>query len=379
MPGRRFEAAVRLHRHVVVAHWKDGVLIGPDCGVRLNYRVGRFVKSYLRLLPWRDDLYYLQAQGYWTLGNWWLFGLTRDAACLEIALRCSESMLATQRPDGAWEYPNREWEGRIATAEGTWASLGLLESYRHTGEQRFLDGARRWHRFLEDEIGFQSSRGGRAVNYFAGRPGPAVPNNTAFVLRFLAELADLASEPEFLERAPALLSFLQGAQKPTGEFPYTVTGSNGEARREHFQCYQYNAFQCLDLMRYADVAGDADAAPLITRVLRFLRRGLATDGHSFYECGRRYGHVTYHTAVLAAAFAGAGAQGIPEYEDSASLAWERLLGLQRPDGSFPYSEGDYRVLSDQRPYPRSHAMILYHLLSAPAVGSAAKIADEPSG
>ena len=63
-------AARRLHRYLVRRHWREGRLIGPDSGVRFNYRVGRFAKGYLSFIPWRDDLYYLQAQGYWMLANW---------------------------------------------------------------------------------------------------------------------------------------------------------------------------------------------------------------------------------------------------------------------------------------------------------------------
>ena len=45
-------------------------LSGPDPGIRFNTRVGRFVKSYFSLLPWSDNLVYMQAQGYWIFGNW---------------------------------------------------------------------------------------------------------------------------------------------------------------------------------------------------------------------------------------------------------------------------------------------------------------------
>jgi hypothetical protein len=90
----------------------------------------------------------------------------RDNRYRDIALRCSEFLLGRQQEDGAWLYPNPEWRGRIATAEGTWGSLGLLETYRQTRDRKFLtsveklkylekwNAARRWnanlyHKFLE--------------------------------------------------------------------------------------------------------------------------------------------------------------------------------------------------------------------------------------
>ena len=107
-------AAIKLHQYLVANHWNGHGLIGPDPGIRFNYRIGRFVKGYLRNLPWNDMYYYLQAQGYWVISNWVLFNRTQAEMYRDIALRCSEYMLELQRSDGAWEYPNPEWRGRIA-------------------------------------------------------------------------------------------------------------------------------------------------------------------------------------------------------------------------------------------------------------------------
>ena len=57
---RYFEAALRAHSYLVAAHWRDGALVGPDSGVRINYRVGRFVKGYLDAVPWHDAYAYVQ-------------------------------------------------------------------------------------------------------------------------------------------------------------------------------------------------------------------------------------------------------------------------------------------------------------------------------
>jgi hypothetical protein len=359
--NRHLHAAVRLHRYLVDTHWRPEGLIGPDPGIRFNYRIGRFVKSYLGGAVWKDDLYYLQAQGYWVLGNWLLFRRLGTEACRDIAVRCSATMLDRQRADGAWDYPNPEWNGRVATAEGTWGSLGLLETYRHTNDRQFLDGALRWHRFLVEEIGFRRTGDELAVNYFANLGRTRIPNNSTFVLRFLAELADLTGDREYCRPCSGMLALLRNVQRENGEFPYRVPEPDCRAGI-HFQCYQYNAFQCLDLARYYELEPDPAVPPLVTRLGQFLRGGLSPAGYAFYQCGSRRRRVTYHTAVLAAAYRAAGRFDRDGYREVADRACEWLLERQRPDGGFPYSQADYRVLSDRRSYPRYLAMILLHLL-----------------
>lgn len=361
---RKFSAATRLHSYLVSRHWQGKRLIGPDPGIRFNYRIGRFVKSYLGARPWRDGLYYLQGQGYWVLANWRLWELTGDETYRKVAVAASDSMLDEQNEEGAWKYPNPEWAGRIATAEGTWGALGLLESYRQTGEGQFLAGALRWHGYMTTEIGFQQVGDQVSVNYFAHQPqGPRVPNNSAFLLQFLAELTGVTGDEGYLQPSAGLVRFMAAAQLESGEFPYTVEGANGRKGRAHFQCFQYNAFQCLDLMRYHELTWDADARPLIKGVLGFLRGGLDASGGAHYQCDNRHTTVTYHTAVMAAAFARARGLGIDGYQEVASRAYAHVLGRQRRDGGFDHSRGDYRFLGDRRSYPRYLSMILYHILS----------------
>ena len=354
-------AIAALHQYLLTRHCQDGALIGPDPGIRFNYRLGRFLKSYMRRMRWSDDLYYLQAQGYWTLANWELFRATGDPLFADTAVRCSEETLARQRADGAWEYPNPEWSGRIATGEGIWASLGLLETYRETRDAKFLAGVLLWHRFLERSIGYQAVLGGLAVNYFAGRGDAAVPNNTACTLRFLAELAEASEEEHYATRCSAMLTFLRAAQRPGGEFPYALSGV-GEPAKDHFQCFQYNGFQCLELFRYAELTADDPAAELAVAVLPFLARGINAEGRPRYQCDQPYPAVTYHAGVLAAAFSLAARRGFGAYADLAARAYGYVLRLQRPDGSFPHSFRDYRVVRDERAYPRYLAMVLYHLI-----------------
>jgi hypothetical protein len=119
-------------------------------------------------------------------------------------------------------------------------------------------------------------------------------------------------------------------------------------------------------MRYYELTKDPAALPLIERTLSFLRHGLAEDGHAFFDCSNRYREVTYHTAVLAQAFARARQAGIESYDFLADRAYAYLLASQRSDGGFAFSRGDYFLFSDRRSYPRNLAMILCHLLPVAA-------------
>jgi hypothetical protein len=353
-------AALRVHSFLSDRYWDGSRLVGPDMGIRFNYRVGRFVKSALSFVPWRDHLFYMQAQAYWCLANRRLHEATGDPAFAEIADAGARRILREQRSDGGWDYPNPEWSGRTATTEGTWAAVSLVEAFRQTGEPEFLDGAVAWLHFLDREIGFQRVLGGEAVNYFAGRAGAVVPNCSTLVLHFLGELGSIhAVDPG---RGAPIVTFLTAAQAPSGELPYAVSTPLKEARLTHFQCVQYNAFQCLDLMRYYHLTGDPEVLGIIQGVLRFLEGGIADGGHALYQCGGGRRRVVYHSAALAAAFAGAKGMGEGRYDDLTKRATAALLRDQRPAGSFPHSFGDYGALRDRRAYPRAHAMILSHLL-----------------
>jgi hypothetical protein len=363
----KLRGALRLHEYLLASHWNGHALIGPDVGIRFNSRVGRFIKSYLTGLRWKDNYCYVQAQGYWILDNWRLYCATHDNRYADIASQCSEFLLDLHQEDGAWLYPNPEWHGRIATAEGTWGSLGLLESYRQTRDRRFLTAVTKWHRFVVQEIGFQKVGQEVAVNYFFGKKGPRVPNNSAILVRFLAELAEASGVDSYLHRCAGLFKFLRAVQESTGEFPYTVEGVEGGKVWPHFQCFQYNAFLCLDLMRYYDLTQDSAVLPLIRRSLRFLRGGLAENGRCYFECGDKHREVNYHTAVLAQAFSRASQFELPGYDALADRAYRYLLAQQRLDGGFDFSKGDYYILRDRRSYPRNLAMILFHLLPAAPV------------
>ena len=376
-------AADGLHAYLVRSHWTGRALEGPDSGVRINARVGRFVKSYLPFVPWRDRYVYLQAQGYWILDNWLLADLRRDEAAGQIAVACSDFVLASQRPGGYWEYANPEWRGRIATVEGNFAALGLLESYVRTGDERFLAGARAWHRYLIDEVGFQRRDGQLAINYFANVAGGMVPNNTALTLRTLARFAEVSGDEAYLAPAPAMVAFLAHAQADTGELPYLLA-SSGAVARPHFLCYQYNAFQLLDLAEYHRLTGDRAIRPVLGRLAAFVATGVGASGAARYSCQRERPEVPYYTAVVARALSEASRLGLGDFGAASDRAYRRLLSQQRRDGGIAFfSRGNYGCLTDRRPYPRNLAMILYHLLdelrARPAAASVESTAAARAG
>jgi hypothetical protein len=369
--------ALKLHRYMTTHQWVDGKLVGPDSGVRANLRVTRFIRSYLDFVRWNDSYYYLQAQGYWVLANWRLFAATASFACRDIAARCSDSMLSRQNNDGSWTFANPEWRGRIPTAEGAWACIGLLQSYRETGDYRYLDAVLRWHRFLIQKTGFQHFGDQIAVNYFANRSAARVPNNSAFIVRFLAELADVTGDDQYLQPCSGLIRFLANAQTPYGELPYALADNAHHAARPHYQCYQYNSFQCLDLLRYFELTSDPLTLPILHNLLAWLTTGIDEDGHVRFDCYDRHRRVFYHTTALAAALHTAGSMGIAQYKGQADRCFSYIRSVQCADGRYWFSQGDYRFLSDRRSYPRNLAMMLFHLLtessSVPAPDSASPL------
>jgi hypothetical protein len=353
----------QLHRYLSENHLRSGALVGPDPGVRFNYRFWRFLKSQLPFIPWQDDLCYLQAQGYWVLANWKRSASGNDRFA-QLAIDCSDQMIQVQRSDGAWDYPNPEWRNRVATVEGIWASLGLLQTYHKTGQAKYLDAVLRWHNFFKSKIGFQQCSTGIAVNYFANEVQAPVPNNSALALRYLARLDQAQESTENRHYFSGLRDFLETAQQSSGEVPYELSNP----RMRHFQCFQYHGFILLDLLDYYQVTGDRQTIPIIQAIARFLRTGITASGEVMYQCGVRHRFVNYHAAVVFAGLSqwNENVDAIePDNESSQAqleLIQRKLQTEQRADGSLPHSRGDYWILSDKRSYPRYLAMILYHSL-----------------
>ncbi|MFX0125711.1 MAG: hypothetical protein ACFFAE_18955 [Candidatus Hodarchaeota archaeon] len=357
------KASVKLHDYIVTNHWNGKGIFGPDNGVRFNYRIGRFLKSYMRFINWKDNYYYLQAQGYWVMGNWILHDIWGEKKYSDIAMNCSSYVLERQQKDGYWEYPNPAWKGRITTVEGTFAALGLLESYKRTNEKNFLNGALKWYDFANREVGYREFNDSLAINYFAKRTSALVPNNSTLQLMFLATLYEYTKKEQYLSFVDPLVKFIDYVQRQSGELPYAVSPeSSNKIGMDHFLCYQYNAFQFLDLARCFDITQN----PLIYGILRklslFLANGLKENGSAKYDCFSNNPEVTYFTAAMAAASLTGHRAKLGNLKNLSDKAYSRVLSVQKPDGRFHYSIKDYRFLSDRRPYPRALSMILYHLL-----------------
>jgi hypothetical protein len=356
-------AAKRLFAHLESRHLSsDCALVGPDPGVSLNLRFTRFLKSYTRALPWRDRLYYLQAQAYWIIDNIELFKLTGDARYGDLAVRCAQVVAERQRPEGYWDYPQAEWKGRVATVEGCFGALGLLEAFGISRDAKFLEGAKRWHEFMVNQIGFQQAgERGLAVNYFSNVGRGMVPNNATLALWLEAALSKAMGEERFAEHVTGLIDFLAECQLDTGELPYVV-GSEQGAGRVHYLCFQYNAFQFLDLAEYHEVTTDECVLPIMRKLAEFLSQGITVHGDARHDCESNWPRMHYFTAAVTAALSCADYLGLGDYSATAARGCERVYALQRSDGGYDYSLGDYGFLSDRRSYPRNQAMILRHLL-----------------
>lgn len=359
----RRAAARRLWGWLDQAHWNGEAIAGPDPIGKLNWRVWRFIKAYLPQYPWRDTYAYEQTQGYWVRANLGLYRLDGDTRYLTTARQTADAMVRRQRPDGAWNYPPlRERRGRLATVEGSWAALGLVAAYREFHSPQYLLAAIKWSHFVELIAKLLEVNGGLSVRYYPDAPA-VVPNVSTIYLWLLAELHDLTGERRHLELARGILHFLASSQLPTGELPYEVK------RRPHFMCFQYNAFQFLDLAGYWLLTRDGEVRAIMRRLAMFLSDGLAPSGAARYSCFKPHPEVNYWTAALAAALHVANQLGLLDWPLGPAAAFDRLLKRQNADGSFDYSSRNYVVLRDQRSYPRPQAMILGHLVLSDDLGA----------
>ncbi|HKQ57882.1 MAG TPA: hypothetical protein VJY35_08425 [Candidatus Eisenbacteria bacterium] len=354
------QAALRLHAQLEFRHLHGGRIEGPDQGVRWNIRVWRFWKSYFPALSPRERHYFLQGQGYWALANWALFDLTREPRFHQRAWEATEVIDHTQRLTGAWIYPLRERRRLVATVEGDFAAIAMLEAYQRGLGDHMLEAAKRWHDFVELSIGYQDHPGGIAINYF-DRPRGLVPNNTAEWIWVLGRFATVTGDDRFLGRVPRLLGFLEAVQLPTGELPYELAGRYEKRERIHYLCYQYNAFQCMKLAWYAAAHDDKRARAIAIRLANYIAGGVTASGAVRASCHSVLPEVVYYADAVGMALHTVTRLGWADYGALADRAFAWVLTRQRADGGFPFSRGDYLVLSDRNAYPRYLAMTLYHL------------------
>ena len=354
-------AARRLHALLAARHLHDGRLSGADQGVRWNIRLGRFVKSYFPFLRPRERFYFVQGQAYWACASWTLGDLTGDPAFRDAARAATRVVAATQRPDGAWDYPLPERKHLVATVEGDFGAVAMLEGFRYERDAAWLEGARRWHAYVEREIGYQEHAGGLCVNYFQ-KPRGLVPNNTCEWIWVLGMLARATGEARFLDRVPGLLTFLEAVQMKSGELPYELAGGSEPRTRPHYLCYQYNAFQCMKLAWFAADSGDARARAIAERLSDYLATGVRPSGAVRASCASVLPEVLYYADAVGMALHTVSAYGWRDHHALADRAFRWVLAQQRADGGFPrFSRGDYFVLSDRNEYPRYLASTLFHL------------------
>lgn len=356
---------MKLHAYMSRCHLlADGSLVGPESGTRLNLRIGRFIKSYLPFVSFGDDRYYVQGQAYWISSSLKLYELSGETDYREAALQTAQAVLARQTEKGHWRLENPEWQGRITTVETCFGGLALINAYRASGDDRFLDGAMRAYNYLINDCGFRNyDDESICINYFSNFPSGLVPNNATLALWFFSELAEATHSDAYRRHCPEMVNFLVKCQMDSGELPYALrVHGNPPQDRPHYLCYQYNAFEFVDLCNYSRITNDERIVPVVSRLAGFLSKGLSSDGHANYNCFKEYPLVHYFTGAVSSALMTAHRAGLGDYLSQARKGFDWLIGQQRADGGFDYSTRDYRVLTDRRSYPRNLAMILRHLL-----------------
>lgn len=355
--GQLLNAATRLHSYLLRSHWYADHLAGPDPVGKVQWRVTRFVRSYLPVLPNDDSYVYLQGNAYWIRANLMLYRLTGDARYRELASQTARYIVSAQQ-DGVWVHPPIPGrKGFVSTVEGVWASLGLLCAYRLSPEPSFLEAAKRWYETQTRVIGFQDAPEGIAANYYS-HSQYLVPNVTTMLIWLTAELADLTQDDYFLEYTEPMLRFLNYCQLDNGELPYE------HLVRPHFMCFQYNSFEFLDLANVYSLRPDDSQLALLHRLAAFLSSGVRENGSCRYNCAKETPEVNYWTAALGTALLRAHSLGLGNYLDAGVRTLSHLLSRQHLDGGFDFSYNNYRMLSDRRSYPRYLAMTLYLLLES---------------
>jgi hypothetical protein len=176
------------------------------------------------------------------------------------------------------------------------------------------------------------------------------------LLWLAAELSQATGDKRYLDRTDEMLRFIEQCQLASGELPYALP------TRTHFMCYQYNSFQFLDLAHYYQIAGGERARRVLGKLAAFLSLGVTKRGRSRSSCSTETPEVHYWTAVLAAALRKAHELELGDYCAASERAYRYLLGRQRADGGYDFSEREYGLLRDRRSYPRYLVMILYLLL-----------------
>lgn len=363
MENPLFSSIQNLYNYLFNNFWTGTSIEGPDPGLNFQLRFFRFVKSYLPQLNYANYYYFLQAQGYWIKINWDLFDITGNPKYKKVAIACSKNVLNCQKTDGSWQYPLAAWKKYVSTVEGTWASLGLLETFKHTKESTYFDGALKWYNFLINKTGFQSYKDSLVINYF-DTPKHRVPNNTTLVLWFFAELYALTNNHDFLRFNDKMIKFLELCQNDDGELRYSV-------KNQHYLCYHYNAFELLDLYNFYNLTGNKRIELILIKLGKFVAKGVTEIGSVKYDCLQTFPEVTFYSGVVGAALTSMLSLGFTEYEMHVKYLYDYLLRNQMNDGSFTHSKFSmpyikkpysYGFCTDKNRYVRPLVYLLQHLI-----------------
>jgi uncharacterized protein YyaL (SSP411 family) len=359
--NKYLKPALTLHHHIKENHWDGRGIIGPDPIGKIHWRFTRFVRSYLPWLPYDDRYLYLQGQAYWIMSNLSLAELTGRNSYIELAHLCADRIVECQREDGAWLHPPiRFRKGFISTVEGAWAGLGLIAIFKKTGKTSHLNAAQKWYDFQVDHSGFQRVGEGLAANYYS-HSKVKIPNVTTMTVWLSEELFQVTGDSKYREYNERMIRFVADSQLESGELPY-------ELGRTHFMCFQYNAFQFLDLANCYAYTYDPTTRKVLEKVARFLSSGVTDIGSCRYNCSRAFPEVYYWATALASALRQAYQMGLGDYLALSERCYNYALTLQKRDGGFDFSRRSYGILTDRRSYPRYLAMILNHLLYRASCG-----------
>lgn len=360
------EPSLKLYNFLLKSYWNGSYISGPDPGLMLNLRLTRFIKSYFPALNYKNNNHiFQQIQGYWIKNNWALYRLTNDSRYKEIAIACSDFVVASQRNDGSWQYPLNEWKSRVSTVEGTWASLGLLETYFYTQNPVYLKSALKWCQFLVSKTGFQRYKTSLTINYFNIPTARKVPNNTTLALFFFAELFKTTQDVSFLKYNDALISFLELCQEPDGELIYEVD-------KPHYLCYHYNSFEFMDLYYANQILKSDRINAILSKLAKYIASGVLSNGSVKYDCTQVYPEEIMFSAITGAALIKATKSNYGNFQKHIEHIFSYLLKNQRSDGSFiltlhdmPYIKKplNWGVLSDKTMYPGPMCFILSSMLT----------------
>jgi hypothetical protein len=191
---------------------------------------------------------------------------TRDESFRAAARRAGEFMLAAQDPDGAWRRHgslNARPGVNLYDARSAW---GLARAGQITGEQRFLEGARR---NLEFALTRQQANGWYAECCLNDDQQPLL-HTLAYTMEGLLEGGVLLDEPRFVESARRAADALLARQRPDG----SLAGRFDEAWRSpvEWSCLTGDAQTAIVWLRLFHLTGEPRYRDAGVAMNRFLMR-----------------------------------------------------------------------------------------------------------